>query len=98
MSAADGSGDELKAALLRDAEVALCAGRAGVQIIDAELLKASPGLLAVADVNAVPPAGVAGLDQFSDGAADRRRRCRGDSARWRSGRRSIRPSSACSAA
>jgi methylene-tetrahydromethanopterin dehydrogenase len=68
LSAADGSSDALKAALLRDTEVALCAGRAGVQIIDAALLKGSPGLLVVADVNAVPPAGVAGLDQFSDGA------------------------------
>jgi len=68
LSAADGSSDALKAALLGDAEVALCAGRAGVQIIDAAMLKASPGLLAVADVNAVPPLGVAGLDLFSDGA------------------------------
>jgi methylene-tetrahydromethanopterin dehydrogenase len=68
VAAADGSSDDLKAALLRDAEVALCAGRAGVEIISAELLKASPGLLAVADVNAVPPLGVAGLDLFADGA------------------------------
>jgi methylene-tetrahydromethanopterin dehydrogenase len=67
VSAADGSTDDLKAALLRDAEVALCAGRAGVEIIGAALLKASAGLLAVADVNAVPPLGVAGLDLFADG-------------------------------
>ena len=68
VAAADGSSDDLKAALLRNAEVALCAGRAGVEIIGANLLKASPGLLAVADVNAVPPLGVAGLDLFADGA------------------------------
>jgi methylene-tetrahydromethanopterin dehydrogenase len=68
LNAADGSTDNLKAALLRDAEVALCAGRAGVQIIGADLLKACPGLLVVADVNAVPPLGVAGLDMFADGA------------------------------
>jgi methylene-tetrahydromethanopterin dehydrogenase len=67
VTAADGSTDDLKAALLRDAEVALCAGRAGVEIIGADLLKASSGLLAVADVNAVPPLGVAGLDLFADG-------------------------------
>jgi methylene-tetrahydromethanopterin dehydrogenase len=30
-------------------------------------LAACPGLLAVADVNAVPPLGVAGLDLFADG-------------------------------
>nr|WP_294506771.1 NAD(P)-dependent methylenetetrahydromethanopterin dehydrogenase [uncultured Rhodopila sp.] len=69
MSAADGSTEELKAALLKDADVALCAGKAGVQIIHEDLLRASPGLLAVADVNAVPPLGVAGLDLFSDGAS-----------------------------
>ncbi len=69
MGAADGSTGELKAALLHGADVALCAGKAGVQIIDADLLKASRGLLAVADVNAVPPLGVAGLDLFSDGAS-----------------------------
>lgn len=67
VAAADGSSDALKAALLRDADVALCAGRAGVEIISAGLLKSSPGLLAVADVNAVPPLGVAGLDMFADG-------------------------------
>jgi methylene-tetrahydromethanopterin dehydrogenase len=67
LSAADGSTEELKAAVLRDAEVALCAGRAGVEIISADLLKACSRLLAVADVNAVPPLGVAGLDMFADG-------------------------------
>jgi methylene-tetrahydromethanopterin dehydrogenase len=68
LAAADGSTGDLKAALLRGAEVALCAGRAGVRIIDADLLKACPGLLVVADVNAVPPLGVDGLDLFADGA------------------------------
>jgi methylene-tetrahydromethanopterin dehydrogenase len=68
LAAADGSTSDLKAALLADAEVALCAGRAGVQIIDADLLKACPGLLVVADVNAVPPLGVDGLDLFADSA------------------------------
>ncbi len=68
LRAADGSTEALKAALLKGADVALCAGKAGVQIIDENLLKASPGLLAVADVNAVPPLGVAGLDLFADGA------------------------------
>jgi methylene-tetrahydromethanopterin dehydrogenase len=67
LAAADGSTGDLKAALLRGAEVALCAGRAGVRIIDADLLKACPGLLVVADVNAVPPLGVDGLDLFADG-------------------------------
>jgi methylene-tetrahydromethanopterin dehydrogenase len=67
LDAADGSTEALKAGLLQGADVALCAGRAGVEIIGADLLKACPGLLAVADVNAVPPLGVAGLELFSDG-------------------------------
>ncbi len=67
VDAADASTEALKAGLLGNAEVALCAGRAGVQIIDAGLLQRSPGLLAVACVNAVPPPGVAGLDLFADG-------------------------------
>ncbi len=66
--AADGSTEALKARVLAEADVALCAGKAGVQIIDAALLARCPHLLAVADVNAVPPLGVAGLDVFADGA------------------------------
>ena len=69
VAAADGSSDDLKAMLLRDADVALCAGRAGVEIISAGLLRGAADLLAVADVNAVPPLGVAGLDVFADGVA-----------------------------
>jgi methylene-tetrahydromethanopterin dehydrogenase len=59
---ADGSTDDKKAEILDGAQVAFCAGRAGVQIIDAKLLASAPGLQVVADVNAVPPAGVEGLD------------------------------------
>lgn len=67
VAAADASGEARKAEMLGAADVALCAGRAGVQIIDAALLRGAPGLLAVADVNAVPPPGVAGLDLQADG-------------------------------
>jgi methylene-tetrahydromethanopterin dehydrogenase len=65
---ADGSTEDRKAAILEAADVALCAGRAGVQIIDAALLARARRLLVVADVNAVPPLGVAGLDVHADGA------------------------------
>lgn len=68
VAAADGSDDERKAAILAGTEVALCAGRAGVEILSGKALAAAPKLLAVADVNAVPPAGVAGLDMAADGA------------------------------
>jgi methylene-tetrahydromethanopterin dehydrogenase len=66
--AADGSDDDKKAALLDDAEAALCAGRAGVQIISRAQLEAAKRLLVVADVNAVPPTGVEGLEMNANGA------------------------------
>jgi methylene-tetrahydromethanopterin dehydrogenase len=69
VNAADGSDDAKKAAILASAEIAFCAGRAGVQIISKAQLDTAKGLLIVADVNAVPPAGVEGLDVMANGAA-----------------------------
>jgi methylene-tetrahydromethanopterin dehydrogenase len=66
--AADGSDDTKKSAILAAAEVALCAGRAGVRILSAAHLAAAKHLLVVADVNAVPPSGVEGLDMTANGA------------------------------
>lgn len=63
---ADGSSDALIADALRGAEIALCAGRAGVQILNAAHLAGAGALKVVADVNAVPPAGVAGLGAQDD--------------------------------
>ncbi len=68
VEAEDGSTEDRKSAILERAEVAFCAGRAGVQIIDAALLARGRRLLVVADVNAVPPLGVAGLEVNADGA------------------------------
>jgi methylene-tetrahydromethanopterin dehydrogenase len=65
---ADGSDDNKKAAILAEAEAALCAGRAGVRVVSAAQLTAAPHLLVVADVNAVPPSGVEGLDTMANGA------------------------------
>jgi len=64
---ADGSSDSLKAAALANADVVLCAGRAGVQILNASQLAAASRVKVVADVNAVPPAGVEGLGAQDDG-------------------------------
>ena len=64
---ADGSSDAAKARLLQDAEIVLCAGRAGVPVLGADLLAAAKGLLVAADVNAVPPPGIAGLGAQDDG-------------------------------
>jgi methylene-tetrahydromethanopterin dehydrogenase len=65
--AADGSDDAKKAEILAKTDVALCAGKAGVQILSAQQLNAAKGLLIVGDVNAVPPAGVEGLDVMANG-------------------------------
>jgi methylene-tetrahydromethanopterin dehydrogenase len=64
---ADGSTPEKKVELLADAEVALCAARAGMQVLSIEDLKKAPKLLVAADVNAVPPAGVEGLGLMDNG-------------------------------
>ena len=66
VGSADGSTEEKKDAILAKTDVAFCAGKAGVQILSAAQVRTSP-LLVVADVNAVPPLGVEGLDVHADG-------------------------------
>ncbi len=63
----DASTPEKKLAGLVASEVVLCAGKAGVQIFSADDLKKAPGLLVSADVNAVPPYGIEGLDLQDNG-------------------------------
>lgn len=65
---ADGSSEDLKAALVADAEVLLCAGRAGTQVVSAEQVAGAAALKVAADVNAVPPSGVEGIGVQDDGA------------------------------
>ena len=62
-----GTSPEQKTAVLRQVDAAFCTGRAGTQILDAAQLRAAPSLKVVADVNAVPPLGVDGLDVMADG-------------------------------
>jgi methylene-tetrahydromethanopterin dehydrogenase len=64
----DAHASEQKVEGLRNADIALCAGRAGVQIFSSEELKQAPGLMIGADVNAVPPFGLEGLDLHANGA------------------------------
>jgi methylene-tetrahydromethanopterin dehydrogenase len=68
VQAADASSDSLKAGLLSQADVVLCAGKAGVRILSATMLKTASNLQVVADVNAVPPLGVEAIDVTMDGA------------------------------
>src|SRR5215468_7801541 len=64
---ADGSSEPLKEQAIKDAEVILAAGRAGVQILSASQLAKAANLKVAADVNAVPPAGIEGLGAQDDG-------------------------------
>jgi methylene-tetrahydromethanopterin dehydrogenase len=68
VAAADGSDDAKKADILSRAEAVLCAGRAGMRILSAAQLAAAGNVLVVADVNAVPPTGVEGLEMAANGA------------------------------
>jgi hypothetical protein len=61
--------DQSQAArLLEGAELLLSAGPAGVQLIPRGSWAGRPGLLAAADLNAVPPLGIEGIEVTDDGA------------------------------
>jgi len=64
---ADGSDEGKKSAILCANDAVLCAGRAGVQILSKAQLDSAKNLLIAADVNAVPPAGVEGLNMQANG-------------------------------
>lgn len=57
---ADGSSPDQVQSLLLQHEIALCAARAGIQVLSKSDLEAAKNLLIAADVNAVPPLGVEG--------------------------------------
>jgi methylene-tetrahydromethanopterin dehydrogenase len=63
----DGSAEEAKTAVLQQATVALCAGPAGVKILTPDHFSKSQSLRVVADVNAVPPLGIDGVDVMANG-------------------------------
>ncbi len=67
LEGADASDVQHKRALLADTELLLSTAKAGVQVIDAEDLQHAAVLKVAADVNAVPPAGVAGIGVQDDG-------------------------------
>lgn len=59
--------DADKADYISSVDIVLATGAAGIQLFSAELIASAPELKVAADVNAVPPAGVAGLDAFDNG-------------------------------
>ena len=63
----EGGADANKGELILNADVVLATAAAGIQVLSAELVAAAPKLKVAADVNAVPPSGIAGLDPFNKG-------------------------------
>ena len=58
--------DENKSTILSDVDVVFNTGAAGIQLMDDNLVKASSKIKICADVNAVPPSGIAGVDANDD--------------------------------
>lgn len=63
-----GETPEQKSDILSKAEIVFAAAAAGVQVISKADKAIAKNLLVAADVNAVPPAGVDGMELFMDGA------------------------------
>ena len=65
----DGSDDGKKRDIMADAEAVFSAGRASVQVLTKDQVAAAKRLLIAADVNAVPPPGIEGLEAKANGDA-----------------------------
>ncbi len=59
--------DADKAEYVKTADVVFATGAAGIELLSAELIASAPQLKVAADANAVPPAGIAGVDAFHNG-------------------------------
>jgi methylene-tetrahydromethanopterin dehydrogenase len=68
IAVADGSTPEKRTAIVQATEVVLCAAKAGVRVLETAQIASAPKLLVAADVNAVPPLGIEGLDLHANGA------------------------------
>ena len=61
LSGAVAGSDEEKALLIADVDIIFCTAKAGIQVLNEETLAQAKQLLVAGDVNAVPPAGIAGI-------------------------------------
>ena len=61
-----GSNEE-KSLLLADADIIFCTAKAGIQVLNTEVLTKATQLKVAGDVNAVPPAGIAGIGANDNG-------------------------------
>ncbi len=64
---ADGATAQARGVVLAVNEIALCAAKAGVRVLDAAQIDAASELKIAADVNAVPPLGVEGVELHANG-------------------------------
>jgi methylene-tetrahydromethanopterin dehydrogenase len=62
-----GETDEQKNEIIENAEVIFAAAAAGVRVVSKEQMQKAKNLMVVADVNAVPPPGVEGMELFMNG-------------------------------
>ena len=67
MQVSDGSNDDAKTAILKSFSVVICAAVAGVRVLEQAHFVHSKSLKIMADVNAVAPSGIAGIEVMSDG-------------------------------
>ena len=67
VGSAAASDESLKKTLMQKADIVLVATKAGSRVLDRAALEASARLLVAADVNAVPPSGIEGVDAMDDG-------------------------------
>ena len=67
LEAVPGETDDQKRDIIAHAEVIFAAAAAGVQVVNKEHKQLAKKLMVIADVNAVPPAGVEGMDLFMNG-------------------------------
>jgi methylene-tetrahydromethanopterin dehydrogenase len=59
--------DADKAEYIKTVDVVFATGAAGIELLSAALIASAPQLKVAADVNAVPPAGIAGVSAFDNG-------------------------------
>jgi methylene-tetrahydromethanopterin dehydrogenase len=65
----EGDADDHKGELIKIADVVFATAKAGIEVLNRELVASAPRLKVAADVNAVPPPGIAGVDAKADGVA-----------------------------
>lgn len=63
------SSDADKARLLSNADIVFCTAKAGVQVLNADVLRDATRLKVAGDVNAVPPLGIEGVKRMHNGEA-----------------------------